>query len=323
MSSPTWSVNLTNDAYSLQINESHSSACAMAMVECKTYTGDIGSEITISINGTQKFIGYVKEIHRNVPDTTYTLVSYDRMVRASDFMLVASDPDVPFTRSNILAEDLVRDLMAQAGLTSYASDVTYFTCAPHNPVDIDVVGVYDYCKQIADLLTYAIWCDSSGTVQFRNRKPYTMVGSEPQPGWVNDTPTGYEVNVNNCTRFTRTVSEKNLRNRIVVRGSDVTGEASASSPYLPIGFYKTSVLGAPQLLETQEMVDDSADYNLYLFNCLTDTIDCTVIGDEDLSARQVIAVNIFGITGNYYVFSNNITLNKSGFVNNLNLRKRV
>ena len=78
---------------------------------------------------------------------------------------------------------------------------------------------------------------------------------------------------------------------MVVRGQGAYGEASASSTYLPSGFYKTAALGAPQLIDTDSMAQEVAEINLRAFNHLTHQVELTMIGSPSISARQVLRFN--------------------------------
>ena len=329
MSEPAFTATNCTNINSIQITENHSASSSIAMIDCVSFSGDIGDEITIQLgyvgDTATKFVGYVKEIHRSVPENTYSVVAYDKLVRASDFALVASNPDAPFTRQNIAMETLIGQLLAEAGLTSYSGDTTYFTLAIHNPVEIDVVIVYDYIKNLADLMAWNIWCDTLGTIHFKNRKPYVMDGSTGEIGDVADTPTGLTLTDTDIIDLTYARSEKNLRNRVVVRGEGVQAEASAVSPYLPAGFYKTAVLSAPQLIDDQSIAQESADINLNAFNHLIDTVSLTCIGNPDIEVRTVITLSesILGLSGNWYIFSNVMNVDKRGYVNQLLLRRQV
>lgn len=329
MSNPSYSATSCSNIETIQVNQTHGSPYAVALVECGTFSGDIGDEIDIYMGydgtNTKKFTGYVKEIQRSVPDSTYQITAYDKMVRAVDYMLVSSNPEAPFTRSNIKIEDLVRDIMAEAGLGSFATTTSYYTVAVNVPVEIDMVGAYDYCKNIADMMSWSIWCDENGTIQFKNRKPFVMDGSTGEIGDVADTPLGgYTLDNPKMMNYGFSRDEKNLRNRVVVRGGlGIYAERSAVSPWLPSGFYKTAAIGAPQLIDTQSLADDVADINLNRFNHLTETFDCTVEGSPLLSARQVITVDddINGVTGNFYVYTCNQVVSKQGYVVQLALRR--
>ena len=200
MSNPTFSATGCSNINSITVSESHSQASSVAMIDCVSFSGSIGDAIEVYAGydgtNTRKFSGYVKELHKSTtPETTFTVVAYDKMVRATDFAIVASNPDEPLTYKNILMETLVQNLMALAGLTDFTTGgvTTYFYFATLVEMEIDVVSVYDYCKNIANLMQWSIWADQNGQIHFQNRKPYVMDGSTGEIGDVGDTPTGYVI----------------------------------------------------------------------------------------------------------------------------------
>ncbi len=322
------SITNTSGLISVAVMTNHDSSVATATFESYDTSLTLGDSVTINLGKNsdhdQIFTGYVKQIDRKTPENTYVLTAYDSMVRAQDFFIASSDPKTPFTRKGITAEDLVRDLFALAGLTDYAYTTTYFTFGINNEFEVNLVSVYDYIRTICDLLTWTIWADQTGKVYFKNRKPYVMTGTTGQPGDVADVPTGQIITPAKDTNIVYSKTEKNLRNRIVVYGTDgVHAEASASSPYLPVGFYKSAVLAMPLMIDSQGLADNIANYNLNLLNRLTEALSITVEGDSNLQARTVVEVSYpgFGISGNWYLYGVDHQLSSSGFLSNLELRR--
>lgn len=320
-----------SDVLSCTVNQGHSSSTSTALIEAYSPTLEIGDEITIDMGTTsshqQVFTGYVKMIERRVPTNTYTISASDKMIRAIDYFIASTNPDNPLKYRNISAESLVQSLMGVAGLSSFTYDTTYFTFGISSDFEVNLVSPYDYSNNIANLLTWSLWCDSSGTVHFENRKPFVMSGASGQPGdTVDETAlaTSYTVG-DGAFDIAYGESEKDLRNRIVVYGnSGVYAEASAVSPYLPPGFYKSAVLAAPGLIDSNSVAQTTADYNLSLLNRLSRYVVATVEGNPSLAARQIVKVNssLLGITNtNYYVFSCTHTLNRAGYTTALELRK--
>ena len=315
---------------SITVNESHGSATANAVFEVIDTTLDIGDYVEINLGYTTDhgvvFAGYVKQIEHKIQENTYSITANDILIRASDYFIVPSNPDDSFKRRGISAEDPVREVMAMAGLTSFTYDATYFTFGINSDVEVKLVSSYDYSRMIGDYITWTVRADRNGTVHFENRKPYVMTGSTGQPGDVPDVPTSYTIQDSNLISFSKFVNEKNLRNKVVVWGADgVYAEASASSPYLPAGFYKTVLLSAPDLIGDVGTAQACANYNLNLLNRLTEGISATVLGDHSLTARTVIKSNVVSITphitNNWYVFTAEHNWNRSGYTTNLELRK--
>jgi len=319
------------DLISVEVSNAHNSSTSTAMITCRDISVDLGDEISVDLgyvgNHQEVFTGYVKQVERKTPDGTYSVTAKDKMVRALDYYFASSNPDTPFSRSNILAEDLVRDVLAVAGLTSFVHDNTYFTFATGEVnADVNLVSAYDYANGIADLLAYHLYCDYNGTVHFINRKPYPMTGDSGQPGDTND-----ETGVGDASHtFTDDeilgirykYDERDLRNRVVVYGAEgIFAEASASSPYLPSGFYKTSVLSSYIITGNAQ---DIADYNLDMFNRLTYETEIETIGNPNLQARQILRLNqtfIDGINVNWYAYALDHRWSRAGYINTMVLRR--
>jgi hypothetical protein len=290
----------------------------------------IGNEISIAMGyaetGTDTlFKGYIKAIERQVQSQdSYTITANDYMVRAVDYFIASADPNAPFSRHNINAEDLIRDLLALAGLTNYDYQATSFIIATVGNLEVNLTSDYDYCKMIGDLIAWHLWTDEHGVTHFRNRKPYVMYGTSSQPGDVADVPIAYTLTDALATDITYGYSEKDLRNKVVVYGQGCQATASASSPYLPAGYYKTVVAGATLLLDSQIGVQKCADYNLALLNRLTYSLEATAIGDPILKARKVILVDSskFGISNEkWYIHDCQHNFSPTGYTTSLSLRK--
>src|SRR3989304_3967798 len=146
------------DPISATVSMSHSGSVTNAIVNCRDHSLGIGDSIDIDLGFTDNhdriFRGYVKQLEKKVPDNTYIVTANDVLVRALDFFIVSTNPDAPFTRNNISAEDLVEDVLALAGLTNYVGQNSSFTFATQAPAEVNLVSSYDYCKAIADLLAY-------------------------------------------------------------------------------------------------------------------------------------------------------------------------
>lgn len=302
---------------SVSVTSSHDQATAVANVKCRSTTLSIGDAITIDLgyegDYATVFYGYVKKIIRSIPEDTYEIQAYDVLIRAKDYFIASTNPDAPFTRSQINAEDLVGDILALAQLTDYEYEATSFIYAYSVPVEINLVGCYDICNQIADMLAWHIWADSSGTVYFKDRKPYMMAG---------DVSDGVPVVfIGNATR---TTTDEDLRNRVVVYGaSGIYAEASASSPYLPAGFYKTAVLASSLVIDLQSMADTAAAYNLATWNRLKTTIQGSIEGNPEVNARSIVRVteSEWSEDRDWYVYSATHTWGKAGYKTELELRQ--
>lgn len=328
---------------SVNITENHSSSSTIATITAESISIDIGDQITIDMgytnNHAQVFQGYVKNITRKVPKDTYEIIAYDELIRASDYFIVSNSPENPYKRRGYYLEQLVTEILDMAGLTLTDYDPTFFILGVNSDVEVNLISVYDICKQFADIVTWTIWADHNGNIYFRNRKPFLMTGASGQPG--DDTPDtpmnpGDPIPLERILDYVYRVDEKDLRNKVVVYGrTGIYAEASSSTSYdprtdsqeqiVPITpeiFYKI-ILAAIPYIDTVSEAQDCADYNLYLYNKLTESASINVEGDPSLHARYVIAVknDVPDVNGNWYVYSCDHSLSKSGYTTSLELRR--
>ena len=307
------------DILTVRISTSHGVGVATAIVICRSHSVNISSKLYIYMgyddSNAVVFAGYVKQITRQIPEDTYTIVIHDIMARATDYFVASTNPNTPLSYSNISAEDLVGNVFSKAGLTDYDSDATYFTFGVHSPVVVQLTSVYDFNFSIANLLAWHIYADQNEVVHFKNRLPYLMAG---------DTVTKTVVN-SEILNSDYLITENDLRNRVVVYGSgDIYAEASTTSIYLPADFYKTTVYASPYIIQDQQMAQDIADYNLEVLNKLTYKLTLSIVGRYDIMARDIVSVtdNRQGFTDEpWYAFAVEHNFGRSGYTTNLELRK--
>ncbi len=314
----------------------HSQSVATATIQCQTTTKDIGDEINIDLGYNSShghiFKGFVKQIERTTPDNTYQITCHDVMSRAVDFFFVPDNPDAPFRRANIKAEDLIEDVLREAGLTSFDLDNTFFTFAVTEGVyaEVKLVSAYDYANGITDIIAWHMWADKVGEIQLRNRKPYWMAAGSPessQPGFVADTALktlSDGIGGSGIVQASYVEHERDLRNRIVVHGTPgTTAIAKSSSPHLPSGYYKSAALYWP-ILDSQSIADKSAAYNLLLLNRLTIGLNLTLEGDHELLAHEAVHATIdkLSIDDDYYIFYAEHNWSAKGYLTTLDLRAK-
>lgn len=305
-----------SDIISVSKTSSHSSATSVAVIEARNISVGLGDSITVDIGYTSDFntifTGYVKQIERSSATGVYTVAAHDEMIRAVDYFLASSKPDGAFKRKNIRAEFLVRDLLKTAGLTNYTFDATNFTFATKKELEINLVGIYDFCKQIADILAWHLWADNSGKIHFENRRPHIVAG---------DTAS-LTITDSSILSSSEITSDKDLRNRVVVYGNGVSAESKASSPYLPSGFYKTIVLST-KLIDKYNLAKRATNFNLNLYNRLNESVNLQIEGNSSIDARQIIKLQdtILGIDTDYYVYGVDHNWAKDGYTVNLVIRK--
>jgi len=258
MSQLDCTITNTSDVTSLTVSEAHNNSSTSLIINAKTTSLNMGSSIDAALgyvgNNPAIFAGWVKQIEKKVPDDTYVITCNDEMVKAVDFFIASTTPDNCYKARNISAEDLVEDVFNMAQITSYTHDTSYFTFGITRDVEVNLVSSYDFAKTIADILAYSIWCDSSRTAHFQDRRPYVMGGD-----------TSYKT-VSEILNITHVLSDRDLRNRVVVYGAaGIYAVAEAESPYLPTGFRKSIVVASPWI-DDQGMAQDACDYNLDKFN---------------------------------------------------------
>jgi hypothetical protein len=330
---------------SVTVSTSHSASTATAQIVTGNKTVNIGDSVSIDIGYTDNHAkvmqGYVKNITRQIPNDLYTVIVKDDLIRATDYFIVPTNPDNSFKRSNISAESLVQQVIALAGLTNFTYDATSFTFATRsgNEVEVKLTTSYDFCKMIADLLTWHLWADNSGQVHFENRKPFVMSGATGQPGDTTDeSAPGYAFNtatpLDNTTILNARYleSDRDLRNRVVVHGGPgIFAESSQATSWnpitetneqiLPTGFYKSMAL-VSHFIDTQSMANNSASYNLNLYNKLTVGAQITAAGDPAYLARKIMEIDYspLSLTGNWYIFQAEHSWSRNGYIMDLELR---
>ena len=312
------SANNVTNILSANVSMGHNRQQSSAIIECEGTNLRIGDSIVIYGgyvgNYGKLFTGYVKQITRQEPDRLYTLVCADELVRASDFFIVSTNPEEPFKRSNISAEQLVIDILGLAGINNVQAGSTSFTFAIQNPLEVNLTSAYDYSKFIASLIAWQLYADEDGVVHFKERKPYVEDSDSAS----------YTINTGNILFVSRSLSDRNLRNRVVVYGSSgVYAEAKDNSPYVPSGFYRTAAVSAPTVFDSVEMAQKAADYNLELYNRLEESVSLNLIGSHNYMPRQIVNLDksSLDIEGKWYVFSVDHGINSSGYTTNVELRK--
>lgn len=306
------------DVISVEVNEAYKQPCARFRMEVYDYGSfTLNDYITIDMgfDGStgEIFQGFIDSIGSTRRPGVYEITGRDVLKRAIDHFIVTTDLENPWSRSNISAESLVRDLLAEAGITGYSGDTSNFTFGVQGPAEFQIVSSWDAVERICMIIAWRCYA-RDGTVYFQNLQP------EPSGAATKNLRVGESGNI---TNIKYEFSTDNLRNKIVVFGKEgIYAEASASSPYLPAGFYKTAIVSS-ELIDLQSMADDAADYNLALYNRLTEVASCDLIGMYDVRARDTINIreHFTGITGNWFVYSATHRLDQNGYTTQLHLTR--
>ncbi|NIQ88607.1 MAG: hypothetical protein GWN93_05825 [Deltaproteobacteria bacterium] len=298
-------VTNTTGIVSVNVDEDFSQPTRSGLVECDSTTLDLGDYVEVDIGyvGNHDIVlkGYVMQIEssRSGEGKTKSIRIRDQLWRAMAYFIASSDPDDPLEYNNIAAESLVAAMLELAGITTYSLSSPGFTFAPEEPLEVQLMSSWDMIAKVCQLLAWHCY-DDDGTVKFTDRKPYPVGGDSPVHTFV----TGASGEIVSISPLSK--SSDKIRNRVVVYGPEgVHAEASASSPFLPSGFYKAEVISAPNLIDTTAQAQDIADYNLDLLNRLELTLNMTVVGVPGLRARDIVTVteSETGVSGDWLAYS--------------------
>jgi hypothetical protein len=334
------SVTSCSGINSISINTSYSNSSGVAVVNCDVCALSLNNLVTIDLGYEDEhaviFSGRVKDINRSRSDMNITLTIKDKLVDASDYFLVADNPEEPWSRQNMKAEDLVGDLLGEAGITNYVGDVPLeFIYGVSVPATFNLMSVMDACTQISSILAWHIFCESD-VVYFMDIKPYYRSAADKlleygysapadviSHRFCNDTTiSGYDVKAT-IKSLEHQASDENIRNKVTVYGREnLHVSASSPSPYLPDGFYKTAVIASP-LIDSTEMAESAARFNLGLYNRLTESCQLDVLGDPSIRARQFCEVSdtITSTSGYWFINACTHTIGADGYTVKMVLTK--
>lgn len=320
------SITNCSNIISVGVSESHEASFTTAQIECESTSLTVGDSVVIDIGYTTDheviFRGIVKNVEFQRPENTYVITAQDFLVRAVDYFIASSDPENPLTYSNISAEDLVETLLNLAGISSFSYDATSFTFGVANEFEVNLVSSYDFSRQVADILAWHLYARRDGIVYFIDRLPNVMDGST-YTGKVDSTSIAVLTDAE-ILNFNYGIDEKDLRNRVVVYGRNgISAEASASSPYLPAGFYKTVVL-ATQLIDSVSNAQRAANFNLVRLNKISEFLSITIEGDSTIETRKTLTVNSTELglpSALWYIYTAEHQWSESGYIVNIQLRK--
>jgi len=309
--------DITN-VISVEVNEAYKQACARLTMEVEdTGSYTLNDYITVDMgyegDSGEVFQGFIDSINSTRRPGVYEVTARDVIKRAIDHWIVTTDLENPWTRRNIQAEDLVRDLLAEAGITGYSGDTSSFTFGVSYPVEFQIISSWDAIEQLSMIIAWRCYA-KNGTVYFQNLQP------EPSGAPVVNLRVG---NAGQIEHIDYDTSTDNLRNRVVVFGRDgIYAEASAVSPYLPVDFYKTAIVSS-ELIDTQSMADDSAAYNLALYNRLTESCRADILGNYVLRARDTvnIAEPFTTVSGDWFIYSCSHRMDEEGYTTALQLTR--
>lgn len=325
---------------SVNVNSSYSNSTAVAIINCEDTSLSLNDIIIIDLGYSDDhgvvFSGRVKDINRSRNDFSITITAKDILIDAIDYFLVSDDPEKPFSRQNETAQDLVGDLLAEAGISSYSANVPLeFIYGVTVPAEFNLISIMDACNQVSNILAWHIYCDGT-TVKFEDIKPYyrDAAAKTEEYGYAHAGDTiDHRICIDGSIvggdvkeiikSLERSITDENIRNKVTVYGRDnLHVSRSASSPYLPAGFYKTAVIASP-LIDSEEMASESARFNLGLYNRLGENVQMDTLGDHSLKARQFCEVSddFSGTHGYYFINSCVHTIGPDGYTTKMVLTK--
>lgn len=324
MSIKTLYINISGDGSgmddidSIEIDEGYKQPSARFKITTRSVgTFTLNDQIIIDIgydtDHAAIMYGYIDSITATDQPGTYEVAGRDIIKRAIEHYIVTTDLENPWSRRNISAESLVQALLSEAGITNYSGDTSSFTFGVNYPAEFQLISSWDAIERICNIIAWRCYAKND-TVYFQNLQP------EPSGSPSITLQTGASGNISTVSYE---YSTDNLRNKVVVFGRDgIYAEDSAVSPYLPTDFYKTAIVSS-ELIDTQSMADDSATYNLNLYNKLTEVVKVDVEGNPSLRARDTVECieSFTGVTGDWFVYSVIHRIGNDGYMTTAHLTR--
>lgn len=295
------SVTNNIDMISAEIITAYRTVCRRASITSRNLAGlDVGNAIALDIGYVADhavlFSGRIRSISVASPRGTYVIEAEDALWQAKEFYFIPETLDDPWSRSNITAEDLVEDILEEAGLDDYVGHVTGFTFATgEQDVEIKLVSAWDYISWICEVVGGHAYADTAGQVHFVDLPPVPGV-----PVATLTTGEGKEITFSDYQK-----SDDRARNQVVVFGEGTikaTANAAPAGYTLPANFYKTAII-SHTMIDTQAMAQAAADLNLTALNRLTESVRCDIEGDPNLDCRDTVTVTeaFTGVSGDWFI----------------------
>ena len=307
----------------VRLTEAYNAAMSQVVLTCYDTSLSVGDAINFELgyvgDSGKVFTGYVREINRSLPDAQCTVLCEDKLAKAVDYFIAVNDPSNPHRYSNIKSEDFVEAILNLASIVAYTEDVPLeFIWGTNGPVEINLVNAWQLLSDFAGMLAWHIYADRNGTVHYTDRKPYDMGSDSATFTW--NTAVDYV----DIKAISHGISTKKLRNRVVVYGkNNISSTASAVSPYLPANFYKTAVIATP-MLDTSGLTSAAANFNLALYNRLTETLVLQIVGDWNVKPRLFATVtdNLTDTSGLWFIYQVEHQFGEGqGYVQNVTLMR--
>jgi len=306
---------------SIKVSESYNAACVQAQIECSSTSLTLGDSIDFDLGFVgshgKAFEGYVRRIETNLPQMNTIITCEDVLSRAVDYFIAADNPEDPYKKFNISTEDLVEDLLSLCGITSFTSDVPLDVVwgTTSAGVELNLTTVWQALQMVTGALAWHIYADRDGTVHLTDDHPYKESGDTSSYTWTRAN--------NDLLMASYEITTDDLRNRVVVYGlNNIHATESASSSYLPAGFYKTAVI-ATQIIDSQSVANQTASLNLARFNRPTESVQIQIEGDYRVRPREFCTVveSYTGLSGDWFIFATEHSMTRQGYITNLTLTR--
>ena len=198
---------------SVEVTEGHKQAATRCSITLEDITGiGLNNIVSVDMGYTtshgQLFYGYIDTIKETRMPGTYTIECRDVLKRAMEHFIVSTDLKNPWSRTSISAEDLVGDLLAEAGITNYIGETTAFTFGTTSPAEFNLISSWDAIQQICHILAYNCYTENN-VVYFKRVAPVPAASASTN------------LTVGNSGTIITTqyqYSTENLRNKVVVFG---------------------------------------------------------------------------------------------------------
>jgi hypothetical protein len=294
------------DLIQAEVQRDYDTAAGRAKLTMHTLPGGVvvNSPMDVRLgyagNVQQLLTGYIDSITKSDPGGLVVVEGRDVIKRALNFLMTPANPQEPVkSYNNTPANVIVGDMLADCGLTNYSGDACAFSFGVQCPAEFSIATVWDQISLINSIIVWHCWAEPSGQVRFADLRP-VPVGA----------PIASFVDGSNILSVSYSRKDDNLRNRVVVfgrtldDGTTIQAEASASSPYVPDGYPRTAVVSS-QLIDTQEMAQGAADYNLAAWNKLDEAVDLTAIGNPQVTCNDTVTISetFTGVSGDWFVAS--------------------
>ena len=285
------------DIVSMEVTASAGAACATFSFQTPSSGFSVGDEISLQMGYTGDIdtvlTGYVDTVTAERPPGLYRIEGRDKLKLALDYFIVAASLDKEdwfnprLETGDATPAGVIGAILGLCGLggLSGGGGGGWEIGNDTDGTPFQLISAWDAIQQVCAICACRVWCDSSGAIQ--------MGSLTSSFGGGGSFTTGDDGNILSCSR---SLGNDDLRNKIVVIGGlDSDGEyytatASAESPYLPAGFYKTAVIST-DLIGSQDAANATAATNLTALNKLTERTTIEAIGTPGVERYCSVSVS--------------------------------